>query len=93
MGEAQGSHAEYSLKDLYEKVHPDSLSLMAALLSWLTEHRYMERVFRVISPVSGAGLKDYSSFKEIPDHILDEVDTGEQMEVTDKNIEVLYRLR
>lgn len=85
--------ASYSVEHLYEVLHPGSLGVLAEILTWLTEHRYMDRVYRVISPHSGAGLAEYSSLREIPSDILDSVDTGETIRVTDQNIEILYRPR
>jgi hypothetical protein len=92
LSKERSSGSEYSLEHLYERIHPDSVAILAALLSWLTEHRYVDRIFRVVSP-SGAGLRDYASLRDVPSRIRDDVDTGEEMEVTDKNIEVVYRLR
>ncbi len=84
---------EYSLEHLYEVINPNSLTLLAKMLSWLTEHRYVDRIYRVVSPKSGAGLADYTSLRDVPNFIMDQVDTGEEIEVTDQNIEILYRLR
>lgn len=93
LNEAGGAGAEYSLEHLYEVIHPDSLSMLAQLLTWLTEHRYVDRVFRVLSPRSGLGIQDFSSLREVPDRIFDAVDTESEIDVTDKNIEILYRIK
>jgi hypothetical protein len=88
-----GARPEYSLEHLYEVVHPKSLRIMAEILSWLTEHRYIDRIYRVVSPKSGAGLADFTSLREVPHFIVDEVDTGEEIPITDENLEIVYRLK
>jgi hypothetical protein len=86
------ARSEYSLHDLYEVIHPDSVGTLAQLLAWMVQHHYATRIIRVVSPETGAGLKDFKSMKELPKFIRDDVDTGTEIAVTDKNIEVLYRL-
>jgi hypothetical protein len=93
LNEAKGAGAEYSLEHLYEVIHPDSLGVLAELLTWLTERHYVDRVFRVLSPRSGLGIQDFPSLGEVPDRIFDAIDTESEIDVRDDNIAVLYRLK
>lgn len=93
LSEDSDAKPEYTLEHIYEVVHPSSLGTLAQILSWLMEHQYLERVIRVVSPESRAGLKDFLSLGDLPEYVFDDVDTGGQIPVTDKSIEVLYRLK
>jgi hypothetical protein len=92
LGEQSSAGHEYSIEHLYEALRPDSLALLAQVLTWLTREHYFDRIYRVVAE-SGAGLRDFKSLGEVPKRILDDVDTGEEIPVTDKNIEVVYRVR
>jgi hypothetical protein len=88
--EASAGH-EYSIEHLYEVLRPDSLAVLAQVLTWLTREHFVDRIYRVVA-ASGAGVGEFKSLVEIPDHIFDDVDTGEEIPVTDKNVEVVYRV-
>jgi hypothetical protein len=83
---------EYPIEHLFELIEPGSLAVLAELLCWLTDHRYMRRVIRVVSPKNQGGLADYQSFADVPDSIVDELDMGEEIEVTDNMIQIFYRV-
>lgn len=87
-----GKRLEYSVEHLYEVLRPDSLAVLVQVLTWLTTRHYVDRIYRVVS-ATGAGVKDFGSVGDIPDVILDDAESGEEIPVTDKNIEVVYRVR
>lgn len=93
LGLEDAAVSEYSLEYLYETIHPDSISRLVEIISTLISDEILMRKIRVVSPESGAGLRDFDSLTQLPDTIFDEVDTGKIVPVTDKMIEVLYSMK
>jgi len=90
LDEPKGS--EYSLEHLYKEIRPESISALAEMLDWLTAHKYLKLIYRIVSPNSRAGLAEFPSLSDVPDHVFDDVDTGRDIEVTTRAIDVIYRL-
>jgi hypothetical protein len=91
LARSSGTGHEYTIQHLYEVLKPKSLTQLSLVLGMLIERNLIDRIVRVTA-ASGAGLKDFSSFSEVPDRIFDGVDTGFEIPVTDENVQVIYRM-
>lgn len=81
---------EFSPEWLYDVARPRSLESMTELLLELVSYGVLQRIVRVQSPVSGIGLRDFSSLIEVPKVFHDEVENID-FQVNMENICFVYK--
>jgi hypothetical protein len=84
-----GQRTEYSLNRLCDEVSPKNRDAFTSALGELVRQGTLKLVFRVLSPGTEKGIKDFESLDEIPD-VLDDFRTGTRIEVTPENLRAVY---
>jgi hypothetical protein len=81
---------EFTAQQLFLKVRPPSAELLSVLLDQLTREGVIRRVFRVESPRSHGGIKDFQSIADIPD-VLHDWTVDEDIEVQANLIRPIFK--
>jgi hypothetical protein len=81
----------YTLTDIASQLHITSPSSLASALAELTKEHFIDQVFRVESPKSRGGIKDFDQLDDIPDEITDWRQGDLVIPVTPRMIRVLFR--
>jgi hypothetical protein len=80
----------YSLDRICELVEPQSRDELILALGKLVRSGRIEKIIRVVSPTTHIGIKEYTSLDEVPKVVPDTTSTGDEVEVTGNNLQLLY---
>jgi hypothetical protein len=81
---------EFTFQKLFQLVRPSSPQALVLILDELVHEGLIRRLFRVESPQSGGGLRDYETLEEIPETLHD-WRTDEVTEVTPENVRPIFK--
>lgn len=82
--------AEYTFQALVSLVRPPTPELLALLLDELARRGVVVRIFRLESPFSHGGLRDFPSVFDVPNTYYDE-DFEREFEVRPENVLPIFR--
>ena len=81
---------EYTPQQLYLEISPSSAEALALVLDELSREGVVRRVYRVESPMSHSGIKDFSSIEEIPE-VLHDWTVDQEIEVDPSFIRPIFK--
>jgi hypothetical protein len=84
-----GQRTEYSLNRLCDELMPNNREVLASALGELVRQGTLKLVFRVLSPGTEKGIKDFESLDQIPE-VIDDTRTGLKVEVRPENLKPVY---
>lgn len=80
-----------ALEGLYALARPASNYALLKILTELVDQGYIGKSYQIISPINGEGIKEFSSFLEIPHEIEDWRSHNETITVTPSLVKVIYK--
>lgn len=87
----QKSATFVDLDGLFALARPSSSYALVNILKNLVEAKCISKCYLVVSPTNGEGIKEFSSFMEIPKEIEDSRSHYEVIPVTPSLVHVKYR--
>lgn len=83
------AQSQFTIRHLENKLGQVSIPTLSLALAELQTEGIIDRILRVESPESHGGIRDYSSWDEIPNR-LEDWRTGQTIEVTPGNTTLLF---
>ena len=83
---------EYTFSALMRFVKPPSAEQLALILDDLAKLGTIQRVFRLESPFTHQGIRDFDSILDVPDHYRDDV-SEEEFEVRREHVFPIFKRR
>ncbi|MCG8036148.1 MAG: hypothetical protein JAZ19_03850 [Candidatus Thiodiazotropha taylori] len=85
-------HRVFTINRLIDKIMPRSILALSEILSVLEQQGILKKILRVESPTTKAGIKDFSSYMDIPNIIHDPYSDTE-LNIKSDDVKLLYSVK
>jgi hypothetical protein len=79
----------FTINRIFEKTRPTSTLQFAEILSFLEQQGILQKILRVESPTTKAGIKDFSTYLDIP-HVIHDPYSDTDINIKSDNVVLLY---
>lgn len=79
----------FTINRILEKTKPTSTLQFAEILAFLEQEGILQKIFRVESPTTKVGIKDFSTYLDIP-HVIHDPYSDTDISIESDNVVLLY---